>query len=211
MIRNEKTKTLVLFAMFVAIIAILAVTPLGIISIGFIGATTIHIPVIIGAIMLGPKFGAALGFCFGVISCLKSTFSGVVTGFLFSPAIPVPGTGHGSPWALVIALVPRILIGVVSYYVYAGLSKLIKSDGVSMGIAAFCGSLTNTVLVMGLIYIIFKDAYSQAIDLAGKTIEVIIGTTVVVNGIPEAIVAVIISVAVCKALKTYMKKRTLNA
>lgn len=211
MIKNEKTRTLVLFAMFVAIIAILALTPLGIISIGFIGATTIHIPVIIGAIMLGPKFGASLGFCFGLISCLKSTFSGAVTGFLFSPAIPVPGTGHGSPWALVIAFVPRILIGVVAYYVYAGLSKVIKSDGLSIGVAAFCGSITNTALVMGLIYLVFKDAYAQSIDLAGKTIEIVIGTTVVVNGIPEAIVAVIISVAVCKALKHYMKKGTANA
>ncbi len=206
--KSEKTRTIVLFAMFIAIIGILAVTPLGMIPLGFINATTIHIPVIVGAIILGPKFGAALGAVFGLISFLKASFSAMATAFIFSPVIPVPGTGHGSPFSIVIAFVPRILIGVVSYYAYAGMKKLIKNDGVSMGVGAFAGSMTNTILVMGLIYILFGDAYAGAIDLGGKTIEAVILGTVVMNGVPEAIVAVIISVAVCKALKAYMKKGT---
>lgn len=204
--KNEKTRNIVLFAMFAAIMFVMKITNIGMIPLGFMNATTLHIPVIVGAIILGPKFGAALGGIFGFMSFWTATTSGMVTAFIFSPVIPVPGTGHGSPWALLIAFIPRILIGITSYYAYKGISKVIKNDAISMGIGGFVGSMTNTILVMGLIYVLFKDAYAGVVDLGGKTIEAVIMGTIVINGIPEALVAVIISVAVCKALKAYLKK-----
>ncbi len=194
----KKTKKLVLFAMFVAIIGILFITPLGMIPLGAINATTMHIPVIVGAIIMGPKFGAALGGVFGLASFLKASFAPMATSFAFSPLVPVPGLGRGSLWALVIAFVPRILIGIVSYYIYAIVKKASKNETVAMGVGAFAGSLTNTVLVMGLIGMIFADDYAGVV---GKAFSLILRSTVVVNGIPEALVAVIISVAVCKAVK----------
>lgn len=208
--KKYNVRTMVLFAMFVAIIIILAAVPmLGMIPIGVINATTIHIPVIVGAIILGPKFGAALGGVFGLTSLVKATISPNVSSFAFSPLIPVPGLGRGSLWALVIAFVPRILVGIVAYYAYALTKKICKNDMVSMGVGAFLGSVTNTVLVMGLIGLIFSDAYAQA---AGKAFDLILRSTVLVNGIPEALVATAISVAVCKALKAYMnRKATPNA
>ncbi|MCH5187885.1 MAG: ECF transporter S component [Oscillospiraceae bacterium] len=204
-------RTLVIFALFVAIIGVLSVTPLGMIPLGFMNATTIHIPVIVGAIILGPKFGAALGGVFGLVSFLKASFSPMVTSFLFSPLIPVPGTGRGSLWALVIAFVPRILVGVVAYYAYAAVRRISRNEAVAMGIGAFLGSMTNTAFVMSLIYVIFRGAYAEVVELAGRTIGVFIGMTVVINGIPEAIVAVVISVAVCKVLKKMIKTETANA
>lgn len=194
----KKTKKLVLFAMFVAIFGILFITPLGMIPLGAINATTMHIPVIVGAIIMGPKFGAALGGVFGLASFLKASFAPMATSFAFSPLVPVPGLGRGSLWALVIAFVPRILIGIVSYYIYALVKKAAKNETVAMGVGAFAGSLTNTVLVMGLIGMIFADDYAGVV---GKAFSLILRSTVVVNGIPEALVAVIISVAVCKAVK----------
>ena len=201
-------KSMVLFAMFVAIIGILFVTPLGMIPLGSINATTMHIPVIVGAIILGPRFGAALGGVFGLASFLKATLAPLPTSFAFSPLIPVPGLGRGSLWALVIAFVPRILVGIVAYYVYALVKKLSKNEIAAMGVGAFLGSVTNTVLVMGLIGLIFADDYS---GVAGKAFDIILRTTVLINGIPEALVAVVISVAVCKALKAYINRSKSNA
>ena len=63
--KNEKTYELVLTALFTAIIVIMAFTPLGYIPLVVINATVIHIPVILGALFLGPKKGAFLGFVFG--------------------------------------------------------------------------------------------------------------------------------------------------
>ena len=68
---NSKTYELVLTALFVAIIVVMASTPLGFIPLVVINATTLHIPVIIGSIFLGPKKGGFLGGVFGLTSFIK--------------------------------------------------------------------------------------------------------------------------------------------
>lgn len=133
----KNTKNFTLTAMFLAILILLAVTPLGFIPIGPINATTMHIPVIIASIVLGPRLGAFLGGTFGLISMIRSTVIQTPLSFVFSPFIPVIGTEHGSWKALLIAFIPRILIGVVPYFVYKGLRKLMKqkADSVSLFLA----------------------------------------------------------------------------
>lgn len=65
--KNIKTNDLVKLSFFVAIIVLLAVTPfLGYIPWDSPGPPIIHIPVIIGSIILGPFYGAFLGFVFGL-------------------------------------------------------------------------------------------------------------------------------------------------
>lgn len=192
--------------MFVAIMFVMKITNIGMIPLGFMNATTLHIPVIVGGIILGPYFGGALGAVFGFFSLWTASTNGLPTSFVFSPLVPVPGTGHGSWLALVIAFVPRILIGVTSYYAYKAVKKLLKNNTASIAAGAFVGSMTNTVFVMGLIYLLFKDAYGAVVNLGEKTVEAFILGTVVINGVPEAVVAVVISVAVCKALKAYLKE-----
>ena len=115
---SQKTRELVLTAMFTAIIIAMAFVPyLGYIPLGFMNATIIHIPVIIGAIVLGPKRGAFLGGVFGITSMINNTFNPNITSFVFSPFYSM-GDMHGNIWSIVICLVPRILVGVVAYYVY---------------------------------------------------------------------------------------------
>lgn len=198
----KKTKSLVEVALFVAIIFVLAFTPfVGYIPIGAIKATTVHIPVIIGAIILGKKKGAFLGFIFGLTSFIGATFvSPEPTSFLFSPIM------GGNIFSLIICFVPRILIGVDAYLVYAGIKKLLpKCESLAIALGAIAGSLTNTILVMGLIYVCFAQQYAAVRKVAAELIFGVILSTVFVNGIPEAIVAAIISTAICKALLAFRK------
>ncbi len=84
--KTRTTKELVQLSLFVAIIVLMAVVPfLGYIPLGFTRATIIHIPVIIGSIILGPKYGAFLGFIFGLTSLVNNTFNPTVTSFVFTP------------------------------------------------------------------------------------------------------------------------------
>lgn len=72
--RKSQTLGLVQVALFAALVIILAFTPfLGYIPLGFTRATIIHIPVIIGSILLGPKKGAVLGGVFGLTSFINNT------------------------------------------------------------------------------------------------------------------------------------------
>jgi len=123
---TTKTKDMVTTAMFVAIILAMSFVPyLGYIPLGFMNATIIHIPVIIGAILLGPARGAFLGGIFGLTSMINNTFNPNLTSFVFSPFYSL-GNVHGNFKSLMICFVPRILIGVVAYYVYTGIVKLVK-------------------------------------------------------------------------------------
>jgi len=206
---NEKTKNLVMMSLFIAIILLLAFTPIGFIQLGFIKATIIHVPVIIGSLILGPKIGAVLGFTFGIASLISNTMAPVISSFVFSPAIPVPGTSGGSPLALIICFIPRILVGVVPWYVYRLLQRVTKKEfsGVFFTVAGVAGSMTNTLLVMNLIYFLFKDAYAAVRGVEVQAVYSIIGGIIVVNGIPEALVAGVIAAAVCKALNAVMPSR----
>jgi len=79
--------------------------------------TIVHIPVIIASIIYGPRIGATLGFLMGMLSLTVNTLTILPTSYLFSPFVP-----NGNFYSVVIAIVPRILIGLTPYFVY----KLLK-------------------------------------------------------------------------------------
>lgn len=194
--RKPRTLGMVQVALFAALIIILAFTPfLGYIPLGFTRATIIHIPVIIGCLLLGPKKGALLGFVFGLTSFINNTINPTVTSFVFSPFYTL-GDIHGGIGSVIICFVPRILVGIVPYYVYHGLYRLTKKSSsgllVSLGAAGLIGSLTNTLLVMNLIFVFFKDAYATANKVASDTVYTFILSIIGINGVPEAIVAAIL-------------------
>jgi len=205
-----KTKKLTLTAIFLAIIFLFALTPVGFINLVFIKATIVHVPVIIGSIVLGPKIGALLGAAFGGISIFINTTTPSLLSFAFSPFIPVLGTTHGSPWAVVIALVPRILTGILPFFIYRGVMAFFKQNPKRQAPALFAagigGSAVNTLLVMNLIYFLFKDAYAQARGIPiGESVYKAVLTVIFVNGVPEALVAGIAAAAVGTVLLKLVK------
>ena len=262
--KNEKTYELVLTALFTAIIVIMAFTPLGYIPLVVINATIIHIPVILGALFLGPKKGAFLGFVFGLTSFINNTFkAATASAFVFSPVLAYNVVGvSGIFKSLYICFVPRILVGIVPYYVYILIRKALKSEqkvgrivvdvlaslilfvsvraflihlfpealsalvctiiGLAAGIvlmavltvtgrkkgstnialayAGLSGAFTNTLFVMSGIYFLYRDAYAQAVGVAGEAVLDVIMGVVTFNGIVEAVVAAIIVAGVGYAL-----------
>lgn len=200
MAMKTNTKELVELGLFTALIVLLTVTPLGYISLGVINATTIQMPVIIGAVLLGWKKGALLGGVFGITSLIKNTLQPNATSFVFSPFVPVFGSESGSLWAIVISLVPRILIGVAAGLIFAALAKTKLNKTISAAICGFCGSITNTIFVMGGIYVFFGESYSAAKDMAYSALIGTVMATITGIGITEALVSAVISGAVCTAM-----------
>ena len=262
--KNEKTYELVLTALFTAIIVIMAFTPLGYIPLVVINATIIHIPVILGALFLGPKKGAFLGFVFGLTSFINNTFKpATASAFVFSPVLAYDVVGvSGIFKSIYICFIPRILVGIVPYFIYILIRKALKSEqkaggvvvnvlaslilfisvraflirlfpeilsalvctviGLVVGIilmavltvcggkkssanialayAGLAGAFTNTLFVMSGIFILYKDAYAQAVGVAGEAVLDVIMGVVSFNGIVEAVVAAIIVAGVGFAL-----------
>jgi len=198
-------------SLFVAIIFLMTFTPIGFINLPVIKATITHVPVIIGSILLGPRIGACLGAMFGLASLINNTiYPTSILSFAFSPAIAVPGTDSGSVLALVICFAPRILVGVVPWYADRFMTKITRGSKklrlFSLAVAGFAGSATNTILVMHLIFFIFKNAYAVAKGVPAGEIYGFVIMIMTGNGIPEALVAAILAPAVCKAVESYRRR-----
>lgn len=198
-------------ALLTALMLVMAFTPLGYIPLPFMNATTMHIPVIIGACLLGPKMGGILGGLFGVTSVIKATITPNLTSFVFTPFYSFSPEFHGSWTSLIVAIVPRVLIGITAGLVFQGLCKLVRNETVSLAIAGFVGSLVNTIGVMGLIYLLFGEQYAAA---GGTRPELLLGVIIGVvgmNGVPEAIIAAVLTAAVCKALLAVTRRSMTRA
>ena len=149
--------------------------------------TIIHIPVIIASIIYGPRIGAVLGALMGVISVVTNTVVLLPTSYLFSPFVE-----NGSINSL-IAMVPRILIGITPYFVY----KWMKNKP-GLVLAGAVGSMTNTIFVLGGIFILFSSVYNG-------DIKAMLALIFSANAISEMIISAILTVAIVPALEKLKK------
>ncbi len=207
---SRKSTEMAQLALFSALIIMLAFIPgIGYIPLGVTRATIIHVPVIIGSIVLGPKMGAILGGVFGLTSLINNTIAPTVTSFVFTPFYEGAGLG-GNPLSLIICFVPRILIGVTPYFVFKGLMKLFEKikgkETISLVIAGICGAMTNTILVMSMIYIFFGESYAAANNVTHDALLGFILGIVGVNGVLEAVTAAVLACVICKVLFQIQKR-----
>ncbi|WP_027417871.1 ECF transporter S component [Aneurinibacillus terranovensis] len=84
-----------------------------------------------------------------------------------------------------VAILPRLFIGVFAYFAYVGFKGI--NQYLAIGISGFIGSITNTVLVLLLAVIRGYMAPGVAVTVA------------IANGLPEAVVCVIVTLAVVAA------------
>ena len=161
-------RKIVITGILAAIAILLGVTRLGFIPVPNLSgnATIMHVPAIVGGVLEGPLVGSLIGGIFGIFSFLQAT----------TPVFKNP----------IVAIVPRLLIGVVSYYTYAALKK--KNEYAALAASGVVGSLTNTVLVLdfaGMFALIPWEAMPAIVPQA----------------IAEAIIAALINVSVVTAWK----------
>ena len=197
--RKHDTRFMVSVGLMAAIVIVLANTPLGMIQLPIVKATTVHIPVIIGAILLGPTAGAILGGVFGVCSLISNTMAPTLLSFAFSPFMSTTGI-IGAIKAIWVSVGCRILIGLAAGWLWRLLKKIKINQIVALSVTGFVGSMVNTVAVMGSIYLLFAQQYAQAKDVAVTAVWGLIMGTVTASGIPEAIAAAVLVTVVTKVL-----------
>lgn len=208
--QKHDTRWLVSVALMAAIVIVLANTPLGMIQLPIIKATTVHIPVIIGAILLGPSAGAILGAVFGICSLISNTMAPTLLSFAFSPFMSTSGI-PGAVKAVWISVGCRILIGIAAGWLWIALEKLKINQVIALPLVGFIGSMVNTVTVMGSIYFLFAQQYAEAREVAVTAVWGLIMGTVTASGIPEAIAAAVLVLAVGKVLIQVFKRMNVGA
>lgn len=197
--KKHDTKWMVSVALMAAIIIVLANTPLGMIQLPIIKATTVHIPVIIGAILLGPMAGAVLGGVFGVCSLISNTMAPTLLSFAFSPFLSTTGIS-GALKAIWVSVGCRILIGIAAGWLWQLFCKIKLNQLIALPLVGFVGSMVNTVTVMGSIYFLFAQQYADAREVGITAVWGLIMGTITASGIPEAIAAALLVLALGKVL-----------
>lgn len=192
---NKKfgTRQLVVIGMLSGISMFMGLTGFGMIPTPWMKITIQHLPVIIGGIVEGPIVGGIVGLIFGLFSMYLNMTQPV----LLSPIFMNP----------IIAIIPRVLIGIVSYYVFKVMKERFNKEKLGLILSAIAGTITNTAGVLGLTYILAMEQFAALKEISSTSVAGALGTIAVSNGIPECIVAVMIVVPVCLALFKLNKRR----
>lgn len=182
-------KSMTSIGILAALIIIMGYTPLGLIPLPFAAATILHIPVLIGSFLLGPRIGFFLGTIMGLTTCTRAYLAptGVLDPLFMNPLLSV---------------LPRMLIGVIAYYSLKGLTCFITNKMVRLTLASVVGSLANTFLTLGMLLVLYNGATSSlagagSIQITGALVGGIIAT----SGILEAIITPILVIPVITAIK----------
>ena len=192
---RKKTRHMVLTALFIALILLLGFTPLGLIPLGFINITILCLPVVIGTIMLGLKTGVILGFCFGTVSALSAF------GIAGTPSSLAATLVAANPLlALVMCYAPRLMVPVIVHLMYRLVSRGRSDSRIALPVAAAAGSLTNTVLYLGLMLLFYVMTGIEYANLLA-----LIGGTGLIAGAAEAAAAAVITTPVVIALRKIQK------
>ena len=91
-------------------------------------------------------------------------------------------------------------MGLASGWLWSLLKKMKVNQNIALIITGFLGSMFNTIFVMGSIYFLFASQYAAAKEVAVTAVFGLIMGTVVASGIPEAIAAAILVIALGKIL-----------
>lgn len=210
--KKLNVRKMTIIGMLSSISIIMATTPIGYVPINpVVNLTIMHIPVIIGAIIEGPLAGAFVGLIFGLTSMIRAFTAPTVTNFVFM-----------NPF---ISVLPRVLIGVISYYAYVSIEKIIvsvttnvlrktiknkKIKTIPATITGVIGTLVNTGGVLGMIYILYAQEFAEAFisnnpNAINFSPAYIIFCMVGANAIAEAILAALIVGVVVTTLKVVRK------
>lgn len=210
--RKRDTRWMVGVAMFVALQLTLQLTGIGLIPLPLINATSLHIPVIVGAVLLGPLAGAILGGTFGLCSMWTATVSPTPLSFAFSPVLAAEMSGAaGAAKAVWIALGCRIMIGVVAGWLWIALNKLKLNGFAALPVVGAAGALTNTGLVMGSIFFLLRPEFAAAKNVGMEAVLGLVMTVVATSGVAEAVAAAVLVTAICKALEKVMGRNEVRS
>lgn len=204
--KKTNVRKMAALAMMAGILLVMGMTGIGFIPLPVIKATTMHIPVILGAVLLGPGAGAILGGVFGLCSIWANTTTPGLLSFAFSPFMSTTGLA-GVFKALWIGLGCRILFGAVAGWLWKLLKRLKLKDLLALPIASVIATICHTLLVMGSIYVLLAQQYAEAKNVALTAVFGLVMGTVTASGIPEAIAAAVAVTLIGKALLRFLARQ----
>ena len=197
---RRKLIKLVQIALLTAIIVIMTFTPLGYLKTPGLEITLIPVPVVIGAVLLGPASGLFLGTVFGLTSFIQC-FSASAFGIALMSVNPV--------FTFITCMVPRMLMGWLTSLIFKAIRKVDKTKFVSYLVASIAGPLLNTVLFTSTLLLLFSKApiiTEMQATLGSANLFTFAVAFVGINGLIEVGICAVAGTAISAALAAALKK-----
>ena len=193
MYKQPKVFQITILSMFLAILIAQTFIPmLGYIPLGPIDVTIVHVTVILVAVLFGPKMGSVLGTTWGLLSMIRAYMQPTPFNIVFLNPV--------------VSVLPRLIVGFLSGVLFLFFRKKF-SDKVSYAVTAGIGTLTNTVLVLGSIYLFASETYAEALGISETLLLGALATVAGTNGIIEMIASVIILPLIAIPLSKVISRR----
>lgn len=179
---------LLLVQAFVPMIGNLTLIP------GLPAITTIHLTVMIGAIILGPRDGAILGTVWGLTSLVRAYVmpTDVLSILIFRNPV--------------IAILPRLLVGLVAGQLYRQLRQWSIKAPLAMALAALLGTAVNTACVIGLTWLFYQHQAAGLYQTSTDRLVWVMLTAFAVNASLEMLSAAILVPAIATPLLRFQKR-----
>ena len=200
MMKNKGIGYISRLALLIGLIIILTILPLGFIKIGPVEIVLVHIPVIVGALVLGPASGLLLGTAFGIASLMLAPGN----------ALMAPIWSVAPLSVVVICVVPRMLMGLLTGVFARLMGKAFKEKLTFVGdiLVGVVGSGLNTALFLSTLWLLGAKPLQEVLTANNMgALSALFATIISVNGVTEAITAAVLVPAICQALRMYTKRQ----
>ena len=195
-----RTLYLVRLAVLAVILLLLEFTGIGYIKTPGIELTIMQVPVIVGAIILGPGAGAALGGLFGLTSFLQAVSGKSAFGLMLF---------NMNPLGAVLTTIPtRILMGLLCGLFFRFLNGRVKSQNVRYILSSLSGALLNTVFFMSMLMLFYYQSelfLGIAESLGTKSPLLFVFAFVGAQGAIEAFVCAVLGTAIARAVSKSLR------
>ena len=193
MVKNRNVFQMTIIAMLVAILIIQTFVPvLGYIPLGPLDVTIVHITVILAAVLFGNRTGLIVGTVWGLLSMIRAYTQPTPFNVVFLNPL--------------ISVLPRAIVGWISGVVFEALDKRTDARW-KYSVTASIGTATNTILVLGGIYLLAGETYAAALGIPVTTLLTALGAIIASNGLIEIIASMIILPLVAVPLLKFLKRR----
>lgn len=205
---NSRTKisNLVHLAILTALVVVLQALG-SFITIGPLPMSFVLIPIVIGACLLGAKYGAFLGFVFGLITMLMGVLGRDAFSFLLFEANPV--------WFIILCLLKATAAGLVAGLVYKLLEKAFKGKNKTLQtvLASVSAPIVNTgIFVVGMLIFFLptmESLPSMFPDVFGayeSAVQLVVFGLAGLNFVGEFVVNLVLSPAIVRIIDAVKKK-----
>lgn len=197
-----KARDLTTMGLLTGILLVMSFTPLGYFHTFGLDISLMMVPVGIGAMLLGPKAGAWLGFVFGATSFYQAmTGASPFSAMLFNI----------SPLHTFLTCIPtRMLMGWLTGVLFLLFHKLDRKKTACFFVGGFFAAFLNTVFFMTMLILCFWNTeFIQGINetLGGLNPILFVGAFVGINGALEMPASCIAGGVVSKAVSRTLYKK----